>query len=147
MQDDPGTSPRDSEPEARDSVAVAVCTYNRHEPLRALLEAVAVNADRLGARAAVGVVVVDDSQDANARPVAEAFQGRFELGLEYRHSGRQNISLARNLALETALPLAQWTAMTDDDCLPVPGWLERLLAMQRATGADAVIGPMLRRVR
>lgn len=146
MQDDPGTSPRDSEPEARDSVAVAVCTYNRHEPLRALLEAVAVNAARLGARAAVGVVVVDDSQDANARPVVEAFQGRFELGLEYRHSGRQNISLARNLALETALPLAQWTAMTDDDCLPVPEWLERLLAMQRATGADAVTGPMLRRV-
>ena len=130
----------------RPRVAVAVCTYNRHEPLRALLEALAGNAARLGERAAVGVVVVDDSTDANARPVAEAFRGRFELGLEYRHSGRQNIALARNLALETALPLADWTAMTDDDCVPVPEWLERLLEMQRATGADAVTGPMLRRV-
>jgi hypothetical protein len=36
--------------------------------------------------------------------------------------------------------------MTDDDCVPAPEWLESLLAMQRDTGADAVTGPLVRRV-
>jgi glycosyltransferase involved in cell wall biosynthesis len=128
------------------TIAVAICTYNRNEPLATLLEALIRSAARLGQRAAVGVVVVDDSSDGNARMVVERFQGRFELGVEYRFSGRQNISLARNLAIETACKLADWTAMTDDDCEPVPEWLEALLETQQRTGADAVTGTMLRRV-
>jgi glycosyltransferase involved in cell wall biosynthesis len=130
----------------RPTIAVAVCTYNRNEPLLTLLEALVTCAGRLGERAAVGVVVVDDSADGRARNVVERFRGRFELGIEYRISGRQNISLARNLAIETACELADWTVMTDDDCEPVPEWLEALLDMQERTGADAVTGPLVRRV-
>jgi succinoglycan biosynthesis protein ExoM len=130
----------------RPLVMVAVCTYNRNEPLATLLEAIIVNAERLGDRAAVGVVVVDDSSDGKARAVAERFEGRFELGILYRLSGRQNISLARNLAIETACERSDWTVMTDDDCEPVPEWLEALLEMQQETGADAVTGPLVRRV-
>ena len=74
------------------------------------------------------------------------FEGRFERGITYRVSGRQNISLARNMAIETASGLADWTAMTDDDCEPVPEWLEALLETQQRMGADAVTGPMVRRV-
>ena len=36
--------------------------------------------------------------------------------------------------------------MIDDDCEPDPGWLKELLEAQRRTGADAVSGPMVRRV-
>jgi succinoglycan biosynthesis protein ExoM len=125
---------------------VAVCTFNRHEPLRVLLEALVANAERLGAGFAVGVVVVDDSTDGNARHVAEGFSGRFELGVAYRVSGRQNIALARNLSLETAIGIADWVAMTDDDCEPVPEWLAALLEVRQRTGADAVTGPLVRRV-
>jgi hypothetical protein len=132
-------------PVGRTTIAVAVCTYNRNGPLAVLLEAARVNAVRLGDRAAVGVVVVDDSAAGNARHVAERFKDCFELGLLYRISGRQNISRARNLALETAIGLADWTAMTDDDCEPVPEWLEALLDVQRRTGADAICGRMIRR--
>ena len=71
---------------------------------------------------------------------------RFELGVEYRISGKQNISIARNLAIETAMVTAAWTAMTDDDCEPPPQWLEALLDLQQRTGADAVTGRMVRRV-
>jgi succinoglycan biosynthesis protein ExoM len=130
----------------RVAVVVAVCTYNRHGPLAVLLEAVAVNALRLGGRASVGVVVVDDSTDANARPVVERFAGRFELGLSYLVSGRQNIALARNMTLEAAVPIADWIALTDDDCEPAPDWLEALLEVQQRTGADAVSGILRRRV-
>ncbi len=127
-------------------IAVAVCTYDRNEPLAALLDALQVNARNLTGRAAVGVAVVDDSSDGDAKPVVERFIGSFELGIHYRISGRQNISLARNLAIETACELADWTAMTDDDCEPAPTWLEALLEAQERTGADAVTGPMVRRV-
>jgi glycosyltransferase involved in cell wall biosynthesis len=130
----------------RTAVVVAVCTYNRHEPLACMLEASAASARQIADRAAVGVVVVDDSPDGNARPVAERFADRFELGLAYRISGRQNIARARNLALETALERADWIALTDDDCEPAEDWLLRLLDAQGRTGADAVSGLLRRRV-
>lgn len=135
-----------SAPFIRPTIAVAICTYNRNEALATLLEALLVSVARLGERGVVGVVVVDDSSDGNARQIVERYTGRFELGVEYRLSGRQNISLARNLAIETASQLADWTAMTDDDCEPVPEWLEALLETQQRTGADAVTGTMVRRV-
>jgi succinoglycan biosynthesis protein ExoM len=130
----------------RSTIVVAICTYNRNEALTALLDALLITAARLGERAGVGVVVIDDSTDGKARKVMKRFERRFERGIEYRISGRQNISLARNLALETASELADWVAMIDDDCEPSPEWLRELLETQRRTGADAVSGPMIRRV-
>ena len=123
------------------TIAVAVCTYQRNEPLRRLLTAIERNAEQLGGRAAVGVVVVDDNPDGAARPVCDEYTSRFELGLHYRSSGQGNISVARNLALETALPLAEWVAMTDDDCEPVDGWLAAYLDAHERFGADALTGP------
>lgn len=130
----------------RSTVAVAICTYNRNEALAILLEALLVSAARVSGQAAVGVVVVDDSAEGKARTLVEKFAGRFELGIIYRISGQQNISLARNLAIETSNGIADWTAMIDDDCEPVPEWLEELLDTQQRTGADAVTGTMVRRV-
>ena len=130
----------------RTSIAVAICTYKRNDLLVRLLEALPTCAERVGDRAALGVVIVDDTNDGQARSVADAFAERFELGLEYRISGKQNISLARNLAVETAMGIADWTVMTDDDCEPPAQWLEALLDLQERTGADAVTGRMVRRV-
>jgi succinoglycan biosynthesis protein ExoM len=132
--------------QGRTSVAIAICTYKRNDLLTRLLEAVLICAERVRSRAAIGVVIVDDTKEGLARPVAEAFAERFELGLQYRISGQQNISLARNLAVETALDMGAWVAMTDDDCEPPPQWLEALLDLQQRTGADTVTGRMVRRV-
>ena len=130
----------------RTTIAVAICTFKRNDLLTRLLEALALCAERVTARAAVGVVLVDDTPEGMARPVAEAFSNRFELGLEYRISGRKNISLARNMAIEGAMDAAAWTVMTDDDCEPPPEWLEALLDAQQQTKADAVTGRLFRRV-
>ena len=131
---------------ARTTIAVAICTFRRNDLLTILMEALAVCAERVRDRAAVGVAIVDDTKEGHARPVAEAFADRFELGVEYRISGRQNISIARNVALETALGIADWIVMTDDDCEPPPQWLGALLDLQERTRADAVTGRMVRRV-
>jgi glycosyltransferase involved in cell wall biosynthesis len=128
------------------TIAVAICTYRRNELLSRLLEALLVCTEEVRGTARVGVVIVDDTAEGVARPLAEAFASQFELGVEYRISGKQNISIARNLAVETAIGQADWVAMTDDDCEPPAKWLRSLLAVQRRTGADAVTGRMVRRV-
>ena len=130
----------------RQSIAVAICTYQRNGQLTVLLNRLIECAAYLGQRAAVGVVVVDDSKDGQAEAVTKAFADRFERGIAYRRSGKQNISLARNLAIETACELADWTAMTDDDCEPTIPWLAALLDTQTATTADCLTGTMVRRV-
>lgn len=131
---------------SRTTIAVAICTYNRNDALANLLASLKQAAAQVGKRAAIGVVVVDDSSDGKARGIVDKFEGCFELGIHYRFSGRQNISIARNLAIETACRMADWTAMTDDDCEAPPEWLEALLDTQRKTDADAVSGTMVRRV-
>jgi succinoglycan biosynthesis protein ExoM len=137
-----GTMTNQSE---RATLAVAICTYNRNRSLSNLLDALIVSVERVNNRAAIGVVIVDDSVDGKARDVVDRFEERFELGIHYRVSGRQNISIARNIAINTASEMADWVAMTDDDCEPSPEWLEALLDIQHRTGADAVMGPMVRR--
>ena len=127
------------------TVRVAVCTFNRNGPLERLLRALLANAERLGERTRIGVVVVDDSSAGGARNVVERFEGEFELGVTYLHSDRQNISIARNLAVNAASRIADWVAMTDDDCEPVDCWIEALLEMQQRTDADAVCGLYRRR--
>ncbi|MCA1653253.1 MAG: glycosyltransferase [Sphingomicrobium sp.] len=129
----------------RQRIVVAICTYKRNEQLRILLKSLEVCADRIRDQAAVGIVIVDDTPAGEARGACEEFASSFELGLEYRICGHQNISLARNLALETAIPLADWIGMTDDDCDADPRWLEAFLDVAKRTRADAVTGAMARR--
>ena len=130
----------------RIKVVVSICTFERNEPLTRLLDALLLCADHCKDRAMIGVVVIDDTVCGGASPIVEAFRGRFELGIVYRISGKQNISVARNLGLEAAAPLGDWVAMTDDDCEPRVEWLSALLAVQQATSGDAITGLMVRRV-
>jgi succinoglycan biosynthesis protein ExoM len=127
-------------------VMVAICTFQRNGPLRALLSALRIVAATTAERARIGVVVVDDNSDQRARAVVDEFGGVFALGCLYRSSGRKNISLARNIAVDTASVEADWVAMIDDDCEPEPRWLCEFLDVLEATGADCVTGPMHLRV-
>lgn len=122
-----------------------VCTYKRNEPLVRLLESLQVAADAVETQADVGVVIVDDNPDGRAKAVVEAFDHRFSLGLHYQHVGSQNISIARNVGLETASGLGEWVAMTDDDIVVPPDWFDRHLSLQARHDADATTGPLLLR--
>jgi glycosyltransferase involved in cell wall biosynthesis len=106
-----------------------------------LLVALRRNINNLSPEYRVGVVVVDDNPDGSARSVCEHHVNDFPLGLHYRRSGVGNISIARNIGLETALPISDWIAMTDDDCEPVDSWLATYVASQAETGATALTGP------
>jgi glycosyltransferase involved in cell wall biosynthesis len=125
---------------ASTSVAVVVCTYHRNDLLERFLAAVERCADAAGPDVRVGVVIVDDSADAAAEVVAKAWASAFALGVDYRNTASRNIAIARNAALEGGTAMADWVAMTDDDCAPEPAWIVELLACARRTGADGVSG-------
>lgn len=129
---------------AKPGIVVAVCTYRRNEELAALLERLARLAETRWASFAVGITIIDDTEEGIARSVVQPFADRFELGLVYEISGQQNISVARNRAIEESLARGHWIAMTDDDCLPSDNWLNDLVAIQISTNADVVTGLMLR---
>jgi glycosyltransferase involved in cell wall biosynthesis len=127
-------------------IVVAICTYKRNEPLRTLLFALIDVSKAARSRARVGVVVVDDNPDQRARAIANEFQEVFELGIKYRTSGQGNISIARNIAINTAIEDADWVAMIDDDCEPESKWLCAYLDVLEDTGADCATGTMNLRV-
>ncbi len=124
------------------SVAVYVCTYQRNEPLARLIDSVRLAAKHVQPEIEVALVVVDDNPDGRARSVVDQHNHGFIRGVHYRHSGAQNISIARNLGIETCLGLADWVAMADDDQGAVEEWLLSLFKTQRTHGADAVTGPV-----
>lgn len=126
-------------------VVVAICTYHRNEALEKLLSELVRTARSNADAVDLGVVVSDDSAEQLARELVMSFDSRFKLGATYRHSGARNISKARNLAIETAAAIADWVAMTDDDCEPGESWLAELLRIQAETDAQVVTGPLVRR--
>ena len=67
-----------------------------NEPLATLLESILVAADAVADLAAVGMIVVDDNPDGAAKAVVDRFEGRFELGIHYRHVGLGNIYRAQH---------------------------------------------------
>lgn len=126
-------------------VIVAVCTYNRTAELDRLLRAIDTYARDQWKSCTIGVTVIDDSADGNARAVAARYADRFALGLVYENSASRNISVARNLAVARSIDRASFIAMTDDDCEPSDLWLTELLRVRAASGAEVSTGLMLRK--
>lgn len=123
-------------------IVVAVCTYRRNQPLRALLNALEKQAANIdGFR--FGVSIVDDSPEGMAAAVLQPFESSFDGGLLYSNPASGNISIARNTAIESSLEMgADWIMFIDDDCLPSEQWATEMVAMQRQTGADLITGPV-----
>jgi glycosyltransferase involved in cell wall biosynthesis len=116
-------------PTATASVSVVVATHNRSSFLPGLL-------DQLSRQTVdVEAVIVDDGSTDETWPWLEQYAATTALpllALSIEHTGGP--SLPRNTAVEHAR--AATIAITDDDCLPEPGWAGAIAA---ATGDDAAI--------
>ena len=119
-------------------VSVCVCTFRRPEMLGRLLDRLAEQ-DRGGAPT-FEIVVVDNDAARSAEPVVAGFAARTGHLIEHRCEPRQNIALARNLAVEAAT--GGQIAFIDDDEFPEPGWLAALLQTLGQSGAAGVLGPV-----
>jgi glycosyltransferase involved in cell wall biosynthesis len=122
-------------------VAVCVCTCDREEPLRECLAAVAQALRLPLAASEVAVFVIDNRPDGRAKAVCEAARPQLPAPLHFFEEHERGISHARNRAVGEALAWgADLVAFIDDDDLPTPEWLARLLDGARASGAELVFG-------
>jgi len=110
-------------------LTVAVATLDRPQGLARCLEALA-----LGTVQPAEVIVVD--QGEGAAPVLER-----GLPVRYLRQERRGLAASRNLALaEARHPVL---AVTDDDCVPDPGWVAALDRALQSPDLDAVTGRVL----
>jgi GT2 family glycosyltransferase len=122
-------------------VVVAVPTFRRPQSLKRLLDALA----RLDTRANVTVVVADnDAERHEGFDVCAALKD-YRWPLDHFVAPERGIAQARNALVERALTHAcDFIAMLDDDEWPEARWLDAFLQVQKATGADALHGDIVR---
>jgi glycosyltransferase involved in cell wall biosynthesis len=116
-------------------VSIVVCTRNRSDCLPQCLQAIV--AQTLPPRHFEVIVVDNGSSDDTAR-VAAPFC-RQHSHIHYLREERVGLSIARNTGVRASR--GEIVAFTDDDAMPEPSWIERILGRAREMPADvAVIG-------
>ncbi len=123
------------------AACVVICTFNRPAMFAATLRSCL--RDATTTRLPFEVVVADNSLDGYAAEVVAAVRADLPAGgvpIRVVTASPPNISLARNAGLRAAA--APLVAFLDDDLAVEPGWLDALVGVLAATGADAALGPV-----
>jgi glycosyltransferase involved in cell wall biosynthesis len=89
------------------------------------------------------IVVVDNSAEANARPVVARLAAAAAIPIRFVSMPEPGIASARNAGVAAAR--GPWIAFLDDDETAAPGWLAALLAVAQRGSVDAVFGPVAAR--
>jgi succinoglycan biosynthesis protein ExoM len=119
-------------------VTVCICTYKRPEFLRRLLEKLSLQETE--GLFSFSIVIADNDSKQSARAVVTEFAETSPVEVIYCLERRQNISLARNRALENAKD--DFVAFIDDDELPIQNWLLILFKAREAYQVEGVLGPV-----
>lgn len=129
--------------EHRPEVAIAACTVDRPEGLRRLLDGIARLTFERVREPRITVVIIDNAAVPSAEPIVDSYHALLRWPIIYRHEPKRGLVHARNAQLATAPATADWIAMIDDDEVPVPEWLDMLLATATARAAHLVAGPVV----
>lgn len=133
--DDAMTAPAEAAP----LISIVTATKNRHERLTAMLRA--LESQTVPAENFEVIVVDDGSDDATPDVLAMAAEhGPLDLHV-LRQEKSSGPAAARNRGWQAAR--ANLIAFTDDDCEPVPVWLETLLAFAADSPGAIVQGMTL----
>jgi succinoglycan biosynthesis protein ExoM len=119
-------------------ICVCICTFRRPRFLTRLLEA--LEQQQTDNSFTHSVVIVDNDSEQSAKQPIEDFSRRSPLHIAYYNEPRQNIAMARNMALRKAH--GSFVAVIDDDEFPIDTWLLELLRTCLDSGADGVLGPV-----
>jgi succinoglycan biosynthesis protein ExoM len=122
-----------------DHISVCVCTFKRADFLKRLLER--LEKQRTDGLFTYSAVVSDNDSRESARQVVAAFSESSPLRVTYCNEPRQNIALARNMAVQHAE--GNFIAFIDDDEFPAEDWLWNLFNTFAKGGVDGVLGPVM----
>ncbi len=124
---------------------IGICTYRRPEGLRSLLNGIGRQSFSSQLRPAVSIVVVDNAGSEETGKICEDFRASFpSLPIADIREPCQGISHARNAVLKwVRAHECDYLALIDDDEIPCPEWLDKLLAMQKKSGSAVVRGPVV----
>jgi succinoglycan biosynthesis protein ExoM len=119
-------------------ICICVCTFKRPQLLRGTLEKLR----RLATEAFFdySIVVADNDRAESARATVAEVSRNSKIEIVYCVEPEQNISLARNKALQFAK--GDFVAWIDDDECPDKNWLLSLFKALQSSGADGVLGPV-----
>src|SRR5262245_8048531 len=120
-------------------ITVCICTFKRPRLLSRLLEQ--LQKQRTHGRFTYSIVVVDNDATRSAEAVVSTFSVKARVRTRYSVEPRQNIAMARNRAIDYAE--GEFVAFIDDDEVPEPEWLSRMLETCDAYGAAGVLGPVV----
>jgi GT2 family glycosyltransferase len=116
---------------ASPDLTVVICTRDRPAQLQRTITAL-----QSDSHADVGITIVDQSEASD--PILAEMAARDPTIAVVRDRGR-GAARARNLGWRRAN--AEWVLFVDDDCVPQPGWLEKLrAALARRPEASLVTG-------
>jgi glycosyltransferase involved in cell wall biosynthesis len=121
-------------------VCICACTYRRPEGLVKLLDGIARQTFSTMPRPTLHVVIADNECCDRTQEICAAFERQSGIPVSYVREPRRGISFARNACLDNIPDGFDFIASIDDDEIPEPDWLERLLEVQAGTGADVVQG-------
>jgi glycosyltransferase involved in cell wall biosynthesis len=124
-------------------ISICVITYKRPQSLKRLLDGIDRLTFKNGARPNLEVIVIDNDREGSASAVVEKIKTDFHWQIKYDREPQRGISYARNRALAAINKNTELVATIDDDEVPAPDWLERLLLVQKKYNADVVTGPVI----
>src|SRR5262249_51644842 len=115
-----------------------ICTFRRPELLRRLLRE--LERQDTSGQFTFSIVVTDNDSGLSGRAVVEEFAARSRIRTIYSAEPRQNISLARNRAIDQID--SDYIAFIDDDAFRVPEWLAQLFAVCQRPRTAGALGPV-----
>lgn len=139
-RDAPGIDAKSATQGPRKKVVLGVLTFQRPVGLRRVLGGIQELEMPTDDSISFEVVVVDNDAASSAHSVVDDARKHFPWPLEYVVEGERGIARARNRAVAIAMDrCADVVGFIDDDNVPEPGWLVRMLETLQTTDADVLV--------
>lgn len=120
------------------NISICICTRNRQEGLKKLLDSLIEMQTPPDTR--VTIIVVENDLEAHSEKTVKEFSSASKLRISYFLETRQGIAFARNRSVKEAEG-CDFCCFVDDDQVVAPDWLIELIKCQKEFDADGVWGP------
>ncbi|PYE46149.1 glycosyl transferase family 2 [Rhizobium sp. PP-F2F-G20b] len=125
-----------------DNLFIGLITFRRPKGLRRALEGIAALTFET-TPPPITVIVVDNDRDGLMAGLIEEMRPSFPFPITYAVHSEPGIPFARNRVVAETKGADGVILFIDDDEYPEPEWADQLLAKYRATGAEAILGPVI----